>query len=356
MALSISFSKLLHRFDSTAKPVFTASGYSNSPRWYFKGYKYLVGSGSPYTFTPLNRTDKILVELRDAITGGWNLSNASFAGQNLTTTAGGFCGAKAGGPFSNVSIEGNPTDISSQIVFLGLQAESTYTFNHTVSAFHHCLLFSPNGIGEIWEAGLKVQSFIWELGDKGLLEKIDGIIKYWLIKSNGDMKLIRSVRSLFTGDVAIIAGASTNNSTINNIYIWLGDKTSVNLETFGVLDSSYQDWQNQAVWESLAEKTMNKDKRETFTYFTRLKQLKTLSLELEWREESEYLAFLSFFNWHDLDKDFIFIDTARNTAQKEMFVKFVSGFKDSPLGGALYGISIDIRQSLYRNTFVIPEV
>ena len=197
-------------------------------------------------------------------------------------------------------------------------------------------------MGVIRERGVDKAYFTWEIGDTGLVELFDGIVRYYQIKADGTKILLRSKRSLLSYPVMPTVMLYPTGAVANNVRIWNGIGASTSIDLFSVLDD-FQDWQNPGSFESLAEKTMNKNKTEDFTYFTDLKNVMTQSLNISWDGKEKYEAFLEFWKWHDLSREFIFKDNARHT---EYFAKFVSAFKDNPLGGDIFGMSADIRQMI----------
>ncbi len=344
-------SKTQHRFDNTDKPVFTIAEQGSYPKLFVRDYFYREMATSDYTWNPPNRTDySVPVEVRDCFLSSWSVSSGvSNSSNNFTKNATeGFSGATADSIGSgNCSIEGKPGWIYGSTAFALQSGTSSYDYYNSSGDIEHALIFnqSPDGItgvGFIRERGIEKKRFKWVIGDSGLIELKDGIIRYYQIKSDGAMILLRSKRSLLSYPVTPTVVLYHVGAIAQTVRIWAGSGAATVLDLFGVL-SDFQDWQNQAGWESLAEKTMNKDKTEDFTYFTDLKNLMTLSLNINWDEGEKYRDFLEFFRWHDLSREFIFSDAARNI---EFFAKFVSSFKDNPLGADIYGMSVDIRQIL----------
>lgn len=359
MVLAISQNKKIHRFDSNTLPTFTAGGVTSSPLWFIRDFHR--EQDSTLIWSPPNRTATGLeVHLRDIYYWNWTLSSgiSKDPGSNTFTKSGadGFTGA-LGTPVgvTKIYVQGRPADVSSTICFSLQSGTAGLIFSNT--DIEHALVFGQNGIGQIYEKGTgKAQAnFRWEAGDRGLVELYDGVVRYYKISSSGEIILLRSVRSLLTGSITPGLTIYHNGGSVENVFVWQGEQAQATLDLYGVLDGEIQDWQNQATFESLSEKTMTKDKREDFTYFTDEKNLMTLSLNLSWREEEEYQAFKEFFQYHDYSRPFIFVDKARNKllprahpglADNEMFAQFVSSFKDNPLGAATYGVTVEIRQMI----------
>lgn len=342
-------SKYQHRFDTETKPYFAVLEAGSYPKLMIRDYLYDEVSGTQYNWNPLNRTDLgLTVEVRDLFLSSWTLSSGiSNSSNNFTKTATeGFSGAYADTiAAGNCSIEGKPGYIYGNTVF-ALQS-GTFTFDYFNGDIEHALVFNTavgtsKGIGFIKERGEFKKYFEWEVGDTGLVELHNGIVRYYRIKADKTKILLRSKRSLLSYPITPTVVLYQVDAVANSVRIWNGSGASLSMDLFGVLED-FQDWQNPASWESLAEKTMNKNKTEDFTYFSDVKNLMTQSLNVAWDEIEKYRAFLEFWKWHDLDRPFIFKDNARHT---EYFAKFVSAFRDNPLGGDLFGMSVDIRQDM----------
>ncbi len=341
--------KVQHRFDSETKPLFTILEVGTYPKIFIRDYLYDEVSSPLYEWEPPNRTDYALpVSVRDLFPGTWTTSaGVTNAGNNFTKTATeGFSGASAvtiGA--GNCSIEGKPGYIYGNTVF-ALQS-GTFTYDYYNGDVEHALVFNTaigasKGVGFIIERAIIKKYFEWELGDTGLVELNNGIVRYYQIKPDKTKILLRSKRSLLSYPITPTIVLYQVGAVANSVRLWNDSGVSTAIDLFGVLDE-FQDWQNPAAWESLAEKTMNKDKTEDFTYFSELENVITLSLNIAWDEIENYRAFLDFWKWHDLKREFIFKDNAR---QIEFFAKFVSAFKDNPLGAEMFGMSADIRQMI----------
>lgn len=358
MVLAISQTKIHHRFDSMLQPTFTASGVTSAALWFMRDFYHK--KASPLVWSPPNRTGTVPISMRDVYFWDWTLS-ASISrntGNNTFTKSGaeGFTGATGSAvAAAKFHVEGKPLNQSSTVCF-ALQT-GTAGLNFNTADIEHALVFGQNGIGQIYERGVGKprHNFSWAIGDKGLVELYDGIVRYYKISVTGEMTLLRSVRSLLTGAITPSLMIFHTGGQVTDVLVWQGEEAISSINLYGVIGSELQDWQNAATFDSLAEKTLNKDKREDFTYFTEEKNLMSLSLNLGWREEEEYQAFKEFFQYHDLSKPFIFVDHARNKllpkphpglAANEMFCHFASSFKDNPLGAATYGVSVDIRQMI----------
>lgn len=344
MVMTISANKIRHRADSPDAPVFTGSGWTTIPKWFIRNHFYAL-SASPFTWLPPNRTDTARVALRDLGYWNWTLSPgiALDGANNIFTKSGaaGFGGALGGlAAAGNCSVEGTMPNLTSTNT-LCLQS-GTGSFNFLDTTIEHALVFGQGGSGQIYELGVlkEKHSFNWSAGDKGLVELHGNLVRYYKISAAGEMVLLRSTRSKLSAPVAPALGIYHTGGTITEVLVWFGGEAAVEIQIYGVL-KDFQDWQNKAQLDSLAEKTVNKDKSEDFTYFSEQKHLQSLSLNIGWDEGEKYRAFLEFFKWHDVSREFIFVDTARN---REFFARFASGFSDSPLGADTFGMAADVRE------------
>jgi hypothetical protein len=359
MTVALQISKVQHRYDTVAKPVLTASGLTGAGRLLLADQTAeFIANGAPgITWSPLNRTyENAPIKLYETFGTTWTttagVSSFPLGLQKLSGGLG-YSGAFVDTTFAGtVGVEGR----SASAAFLtGVSLQSgTVNYNWADAAVEHALIFGNGGIGEIWELGTRKLSFRHVVGDSVLLVRENGIVKYYHFRgTDGAITLLRSTRSKLATDAYPVAHLYHEGAVIDGLAINIGTVATASTSIYGVLTSDFQDWENPGSIESLAEKTMNKDKGEDFTYFTEQQNLITLSLNLGWRDEEEYQAFREFYQWHDLNRPFIFIDSARaklklnrgfSLKENEMFARFVSAWKDSPLGGYLYGVTVDIRE------------
>lgn len=338
-------SKGQHRFDNPTKPFFAVLEAGSYPKLLIRDYLYDEVIGTEYHWNPPNRTDLGLkVEIHDLILSTWTLSSGvTNSTNNFTKTANeGYSGAYAAVVNAgNCSIEGKPGYILGNTAFCLQSGSVSYDYFNTTDV-EHALVFNQTGLGFIKERGEFKAFFQWEVGDTGLVELNNGIVRYYQIKADKTKILLRSKRSLLSYPVTPTLVLYQVGAIANNVRIWVGNGANTSMDLIGVLED-FQDWQNPAAWESLAEKTMNKNKTEDFTYFSELKNVMTQSLNIAWDDLEKYEAFRDFWKWHDLDRPFIYKDAARHI---EYFAQFVSAFRDNPLGADIFGMSADIRQTI----------
>ena len=364
MAFSVTTSKTDHRADNATLPVLTPVDHAAKARWYIPDLVYKAVSGA-LSLSPRNRTEAILARVRNMTTATYteyfgatrNLTDTSEG--NFDKSGTGYAGAIHTGVASgDTSIEGIPSTISGSF---GLYLQSgTVTLepdNGDLRA-EHALVLRAGGDGQIWEHGVLKQTFKWIAGDKGLVEKIGTVVKYWIIHSDFTMVLIRVSRSLLDYPIYPTVMIYNDATSMNGVLHWTGAEVSVNVNNWAVLPGSYQDLQNPMAIESLADTVMTKDRKEDHTFFADERELRTLSIGLEWRFKEDYEALVDFFRWHNVTKPFIFVDKSRpkmnphgplsQLAANEMWSRFVrdNGLKDNYQGAELYGMSVDIRQEI----------
>lgn len=360
MAISVFANKFQHRADNTVAPlIFTPGDYGANGRWKIPPYKYAAITG-PLNFITANRTEVLSAFVRNTAVGsGWTVGTGVVevldpVGTYQKTGGDSFSGARAADVTSgNYALEMTPASIAASYAVM-LQSGS-FNYDPVFSTdVEHCMLLGQNGAGDVRERGVVKASFTWVSGDRPLIELVDGVVHYWIIKSDGQMVHIRSARSLMTYPVFPAILLYHTGSQASGVYEWRGVEASTTVQVWGVLAGKFQDWRNPSQLESLAEKTTTKDKKDDFTYFTEEKNLRTFSINLEWRFEEDYQEFIDFFEYHDISREFIFIDTARSKLSSvianpaldpnEMVVRFVSAFKDDPLAPEMFGASVDLRQ------------
>lgn len=359
MPVTLSVSKAQHRFDTATKPILAVTGLTGAGRLLLAEQEAtFISNGPPgITWSPLNRTyENAPIKLYETFGTTWTMTSgvSSFPlGMQKTSGGLGYSGGYVDATFSGTfGVEGRSAS-AAFLTGISLQC-GTVNFNWADPSVEHALIFGNGGIGEIWELGVRKLSFRHVVGDSALLVRENGIVRYYHFRdSDGLITLLRSTRSKLATDAYPVTHLYHEGAVIDGLAINVGTVANASTSLYGVLTSDFQDWENAGSIESLAEKTMNKDKGEDFTYFTEEKNLITLSLNLGWRDEEEYQAFREFYQWHDLNRPFIFVDSARarlklnqgfSLKENEMFARFVSAWKDSPLGGYLYGVTVDIRE------------
>lgn len=365
MAVTIVASKPTHRHDIAGGIDFTIGGYVAATQYRFIASDQLyddVATGtSPVNQEFLNRT-----ELFDAVIRRMNISTAALtsivdgaiSGTNRYSKTGGTGDGWHGAQFATaasgvVGVELKPIGVTSLSTYgVYLQSSASPNLGFLDATVEHALVFGQNGVGQIYEGGVSKMRFEWRQDDRGYIELRDGIIRYWQIRSDTDVRLLRATRTTMAYPVQPTFLLYHEAGTAD-VVLFLGEEASTSIQIYGVLNWDLQDLQNPQQIEPLGERSIDKGKGEEVTYFTDEKNLITLSLNLEWRLEELYQEFREFFQYHDNFKEFIFIDKARDKlllqpipslADNEMFAKFTGSWKDNPLGADLFGASVDLKQ------------
>lgn len=367
MAVGISVNKTYHRFDTVLPPQFTITGTAATPSNRLIAdiqlYKDFSAAESPFLWSPLNRTNDMPFTIRQMNKSTLTLTNinrdAGIVYTNRLYKQAGNGDGFDGGVFANVvsgtvGIEIKPINSNSGTYAVSLQS-GVVTQDFQGPNIEHCLILGGSNVGSISEYGVVMDpQFAYADGDRFYLEHRNGIVRYWQIKSDTNVILLRTTRSKLEYPIkpCVLLYHETCNALVT---LFLGDEASINLKVIGVLNWDLQDLQNSQTLEPTAEHTVTKDKQEEFTYFSKSKSLVTQTLSLEWRNEALYQEFRDFFQWHGVSREFIFIDKARSRlllnpifglAANEMLAKFTGAWSDNPIGAFLYGMKVDLRQTV----------
>lgn len=341
-------------------------------------YASALNTLSPLPVYPMNRTELARFYLRvmepSSITnqssGITRDASGTYAWANRLTKSGGtgYTGITTT-PITTPNTVGielqSDINLLSSVSDYGVMFQSgTTVYDYTSASIKHALIFAQGGTLQIWEEGVKKQEHAWTSGDWAFMELRAGIVKYWLCRvgevrgtsgftQTGPVQLLRTVRSKVAYPVTPTclvrhAGGSAVFSLL------LNQEAYLDIQLYGVLSSTFQDWRNKQTIDSLAETTVTKDKKQDFTYYTQHERnLVTMAINLEWRYTEDYQAFRDFFRWHDRSRPFIFVDNARTKldlfpspglANNEMFARFNGQWDDDPIGPEMYGASGDIMQ------------
>jgi len=370
MAIVISIDKLRHRGDSTDWPIVTASGYSTYGRIKVGEWLYYNASASFDLVLPNRSEPSLVVWLRKVTIPAFTLgSGVSQSTSTFTRTSGtGWVGAYYNTALSAVkcSIEGTTTDLD-LISGISLQnGDVTPTNDFTNVAVAHSLTFGPpveNGvIGKGWliirEAGGVIQNkneAYYEVGDKGLIELDNGIVRYYLVKPGGTLILLRATRSKLTvapkATVLVYdAGASLSGVVI---FDGVGDETSETIETVGALEN-FQDWQNDFFRVDTGQPITMADGESQLTYPNSRRVVRNLTANLNMRTKAQRDAFLAFFQYHAQGKEFLFVDNAHkdeDNVATEFFARFTSPFGDKARGSCLSVHQAQITETMRKDVF-----
>lgn len=235
---------------------------------------------------------------------------------------------------------------------------ATLRHDYTHADVKHGIRCDSTFQGIIYEAGVIKRYFRWHTGDRVILELNTGIVRYYLVKPDGRMILLRATASkLTTVPIAQISGLGNGGSDqggMDDVGLY-NAKATANFESIGVLEG-FQDWFNELSRSSSAEAIEMADSNPQFTYPNRKKRLRTLSANLNMRTTADRLDYIDFFNNHGMETEFIFVDKARvdRDGNNEWFwARFGSPFGDKMRASCLSAHSAVIVES-YRDDYIPP--
>lgn len=391
MALHISIDRPFHRNDSTIFPVVTISSYENRPFIQLADWQYLEAPSSSFPIFPNNRSMiDCPVRLRDCFLDveNWDIppseaghvfgidENGTFLRSGGTTGWEGFYYTipLVSDVGAMLSIQATATTLaatgnSSGIALVETEDPQDFPYDHNYSTntnIKHAMIFGQNGQLTIREATVKPKSvagdFAYEVGDTGMI-KLDSsmIVRYYLIKPDGRMILLRTTRSKLTTaptpEVMLYADAAS----LSNVLL-CHESAGTTFENIGVArrekgTKEWQKWENSRTRISNADPIVLADGESEYTFPSSKKVLRQYSLTPKTFNNAGFQDFEDFFNWHGNEKNFIFIDAARKDIdgnKQEFWARFASGFTDTTKNACIFEHNVPIIEA-YRGDF-IPRV
>lgn len=334
-------------------------------------WQYFTYLNEPLTFIPLNRTEEIVpVILKELVTPdlvfegtgvgagvGYTIQRSSGEGYD-----GAYTDVALNADYCSVSIKASSINLS---IGVSLQDESdTVTHQYTNPTVRHSIILGQNGQGSIRENGSLVANnafFKYEVNDHVMIELQDGIVRYYLIKADGTMRLLRQTRSKLTEPPRVEFLLYFTGSSVTKIRIFDGTYEETSYESIGVCyyrasdeQLYWQMWQNQRATQSIGEALEMADKRTQTTYANQKKRLTAYSLTPKAQSRTDFWKMQDFVNWHDTAKEFIFIDYARKDLDgnpTEIWAKFTSPFVDATRNGCQFEQQISILED-FRNDYI----
>lgn len=364
MAITIVSSKNIVRADSTELPIISTTGIDDIGYLKVSDWLYVPLTDDMPLQIPNRSLDLCALEARninfETLSVSTGITHASGTVERTTNQS-------YGGGYFNTALDGDSCSIQAKITSTGklfgisLQDQSgpivhDIDTNDTVA---HAMIFGQNGLGSIKESGQSPPSnayFKYDENDTALIELIGGIVRYFLIKPDGSMRLIRSTRSKLTEDPKGEAMVFYNNTQLENVYFWNGEKQSTFIEAVGVLEN-FQDWFNDYAWVSTADALELANKQRQFTYPSTKTRLRTLTANLNMRTKDDRIDYVDFFLYHGMEKEFLFVDIAhkdRDGNPTEFWALFTSPFGDKIRNSCLSAHAASITES-YRNDYV-PKI
>lgn len=369
--MSTSISTNQFRADSTILPVVTSDlscdiGYIQIDKW-----QYLPYLNVPITLIPFNRTQRsVPVLLKSNFFPDADMTFDSGVVQGVGAslqrdTGEGYQGASTDNAldqdFCSVQAKAASTSLSTGI---SLQDESdTVSHNYATATVRHSITLGQNGQGSIRENGALVSNsafFKYEIDDSVMIEVRDGIARYYLIKPDGTMKVLRTTRSKLTEDARAEFLLYFAGSQLFEVSVFSNDFEETSYESIGVAyfraDLKELYWmkpENQRSLQSIGDSIEMADKRTQQTYGNQKKQLIAHALTPKAFSITDYWKFQEFVKWHDISKEFLFIDYARKLDGEptEFWAKFSSAFTDATRNGCQFDESVAILED-FRNDYI----
>lgn len=363
MALSVSLDKDQFRYDSEQKP--TALIADGTLVWIkLSSWQYYEAGNGENELNPPNRSLRNTpVVVRNLLDPTWTLgTGVTEVGSGIQRTTGtGNDGAYYDTPLntSNCSIQAvieniNPAGIS-------LQNGSSVTHDYfAANAIQHSIYLDGSGQGKILENGSSPAQNKWfkyAIGDMIMIELTLGIVRYYLIKPDGSMTILRTTRSKLSEAPKAEVLVYAPDSELSDVLVFDGDEASTSFENVGVLHN-FQDWMNDFSVASTSDPIQMADNNIQFTFPNDKTRLRILNANLNMRTKDQRDDFLDFFNYHGNELEFIFVDKAHRDRQKqdtEFWAQFTSPFGDKARASCLSVHQAQITEA-YRNDYVPLQV
>lgn len=366
MALSISTDKTKWRYDSTGLVGFVPVDIADTGIVQFGEWDYKRGVTTDFEHRFRNRSYIDLpITLRDAVeVPTWVLTSGvtgSGAGPILNGNIPGG-GAGVNGGYYNTAIDGDLCSVQARVESGGgisLQDGSlTPTHDYTNAQVAHSMRCLGDGSGEIRELGVVVPvggNFQWTLEgtDTILIQLKAGVVKYFLVKEDDTMILLRTTRSKLTEDPKFEINLEDEANSLSEIYFTQTTEASTEIEIVGVLEN-FQDWNNEYFISSTADAIVMANNEPQFTYPNPKTRIRALNANLAMRDKTFRLYAEDFFNWHGTEKEFLFVDKAKtdiDDVATEWWARFASPFGDRSRNSCLSAHSAQIVES-YRRDYI----
>lgn len=366
MALGLSQTKTRFRFDSPIAPEITATGITNVGQLMIAKDLYVtVVNSTPYTYNPPNQSENKTIQLRNVARPTWTLGTnvALDSSDPKKSTANSDSGANVASlNATNCAIEGKTTAVN---LLCGISLQTgTVTYSKDDASAEHCLIFQDDGYCAVYENGVRFDYTLTEyaIGDVGVIDKQGSIIRYYLIQS-GVMKLLRTTRSKLTdADIKGVVILYHINAKLSEAYIYANESISSSIETIGVLEN-FQNWENDYSIVSTAEILQMQDGNPNFTFSNSKKRLRSLNASRLLTKTDlglgKRLDYIDFFNFHGIEKEFIFIDRARLDVNDEVewfWARFASPFGDKMRSQCLSVDNAQIIETFRKDKIILEFV
>ncbi len=355
MSLALSTTKTRFRYDSPVTPIITPTGITDVGKLKINQDFYdTVTNSADYNYHPLNQTDYKIIELRNVLRPSWSLgTNVSIVSSDpKKSTTNSNSGASISALETNCSIEGKATATN---LLSGVSLQSgTVSFDKDSSDIEHALIFQENGVIAVYEAGNRIDytQRNYQVNDIGLIDKQGSIIRYFLVR-NGVIQLLRATRSkLDDDDIKGVIILYHIDAQLSEAYIYVDEKTSLTIETIGVLEN-FQDWFNDWSLTSTAESLVAQDGNISSTFSNGKKRIRSLSATRNVINKTDAEVFRQFFEYHGNEKDFIFIDKAKD---EWFWATFASPFGNKSRPSCLAAENASVIESFRKDVILLEDV
>jgi hypothetical protein len=375
MALSVSINPSVVRHDSTILPVISFADVANVAYFKIADWLYLTlelyESTEKTVILPNRSLKDAPIILRDNFypSGDWVLDTDVIEDVNSGLQRSGSEGWN--GAYYDTALDADRGSIQATATSTSLSAgislqdgSNTIVHNYFDSTVAHSVIFGQNGQGSIRELGVLVannSTFKYEIDDSAMIEYRDGIVRYYLIKADGTLKLLRTTRSKLTeapkAEVLLYADGSILS------YVFLNSDTEVQttFENIGVMHynahfskTHWQKWGNQQSIQTTADILEMADKTSRYTYPNQKQNLETYGLTPKAFNKEQFAKFIDFVKYHGNEKAFIFVDRARTELDgsfHEIWAKMTGAFVNSTLNGCVYEMTQGLIED-YRNEYI----
>lgn len=359
------------RADSTILPVITSDLSCDIGFLQIGNWQYLPYLNEPVTLIPYNRTEKIVpILLKNNFFPDADITYDSGISQGVGARIERDSGEGYNGAYTDNSLDQDFCSVQAKAVSTELScgislqdASDGVVHTYTSATVRHSITLGQHGQGSIRENGALVSNnayFKYEINDTVMIEVRDGIARYYLIKPDGTMKVLRTTRSKLTEDARAEFLLYFAGSALFDVCVFSNDFEETSYESIGVAyfraDLKQLYWmkpENQRSLQSIADSIEMADKRTQQTYGNQKKQLIAHALTPKAFSITDYWKFQEFVKWHDISKEFIFIDYARKLdgVPTEFWAKFSSAFTDATRNGCQFDESVAILED-FRNDYI----
>jgi hypothetical protein len=359
--ISLTLNKNKFRFDEAPGdfPVLNIEGLTNNDATVITDiFRFGYDNGSNVDIVPhLNRTvnldPKVIDTFVPTLTFG---SGVSWLGPTLRkTTADSFSGAYSAPVASGyVSIQAENANVGNLTVGISLQSGAVSYDHFSSPNVENAMVFISSGQLAIYEKGVPIMAVPGGTSAIAFMEyDSDGIVNYYIARYETDytMELIRSIRSDMAYPITPVYLMFSLNSYLGVPKVGTRYKQA-ELEEIGVL-SGFEDWKNPRRIISTHTPITLKSGRQKFFTFSPLDTLREWEAKLTFRDYIEYLDYLAFYEWHGIQKEFIFRSLAR---EEERWARFTEPFGDSIDAVNWVDIETSLRQTYRTDNLRIIEI